>query len=87
MRINRLSVRPVYEQEASDFIIIMIDTIKKYAWAMVFDMDETFVMINKGSNKTIVLAGSKKKNIIPRDKNEKEYFTCIGSCFSFKKYY
>lgn len=61
MKINRLSVRQahfrrrgvIYEREVSDFITVMVDAIKKYGWAMVFNMDENSVMINNGSNKTI----------------------------------
>lgn len=42
-------------------------------------MDKTSVMINNGSNKTITTVGI-DEIIITGDKNEKEFFTCIGCC-------
>ena len=48
-------------------------------------MDETSVRINNGSNKTIAPVGT-EEIIIPGDKNEKECFTCIGSCSRFQKF-
>lgn len=93
MKRNGLSVRQAHfrrrgiidYQEVSAFITATVDEINKYGWAMVFNMDETSVRINNGSNKTIAPVGT-EEILIPGDKNEKECFTCIGSCSRSKKY-
>lgn len=90
---NRLSFRHAHfrrrgiidETEVETFVSSVVTAINTYGWQLVFNMDETSVMINNGSNKTIAPVGI-DEIIITGDKNEKECFTCIGSCSRLKKY-
>lgn len=71
--------------EADTFISSVVIALNTYRWKLFFNINETSVMINNRRNITFSPLGI-EDTIIIWNKNEKECFTCIGSCSRYKKY-